>query len=156
MSYIEPLNVCMPNGRRVEAKITQMGKNIRVQVDSLDVVKKDDASFAKDGVISFTVERVKYAETIVKLEKYLEDLFLKGMADEDLHRSLGIKSKSGRTKRTRSKGKIRRASGKGNFPSVHSGSRGGESPKSNWERNPSTKMAESSNSNSGEQDTERN
>jgi len=147
--YVHPLNVCSPEGKRVDAKVTQMGKSCLIEVDFLEVVMKDDPPFAKDGVISFKSDSTKHQEIIFKLEKYLEDLFLKGMADEDLHRSLGIEPESGGIKKSRSKGKIRRASGKGNFPSVHFGSRRGESTEGDRSGDPDIEMAESSDKDSG-------
>jgi len=153
--YIRPLNVSTPKGQRVEAKIARFDEVMQIQVDFLDVVKKDAPPFAEDGVINFAVDREEYEETIIKLEKYLEDLFLKGMADEDLRRSFGIELKSGRVKAARLSRKARSSKRKGYSSSVHSGSRGRESAASDRPRNSNPEVAESSDPDSGKQDSER-
>ena len=130
MSYIRPLKVSTPEGKRIEAEIIRMQDYVQVAIPFLDAVKKDDPPFAKDGVIHFPVERSKYEETIVKLEKYLESLFLKGMGDEDLHRSLGVKLKSGGVKKSRFSGKAKVPGGEGSTAGVYPGPRGDEPSKS--------------------------
>ena len=148
--YVHPLNVCSPEGKRVDAKITQMGSLCKIEIDFLEVVKKDNPPFAKDGVISFESDSTKHQEIIFKLEKYLEDLFLKGMADEDLHRSLRIESKSRRDKAARLSRKARSSKRKGNTPSVHFGARGGEQTESDRPRDSNIEVAESSDKDLGE------
>jgi len=128
---------------------------MRIEVDFLDVVKKDDPPFAEDGVIIFTVERKDYEETIIKLEKYLEDLFLKGMADEDLHRSLRIEPKSGRVKAARLSRKARSTKRKRYSAGVHSGTRGREQAESDRPGNSDAEVASSGYSNFERQDQDR-
>jgi len=66
----KPLKVCFPAGERVTAQVTVVpGSRVVVQVPKFD--------------IKFSVEQAKYKESLRRLEKYLEDLILKGMADED-------------------------------------------------------------------------
>lgn len=153
--YIRPLNVSTPKGQRIEAKIARWGDIMQVDLDFLDVVLKDNPPFASEGMIHFAVERIEYEETIIKLEKYLEDLFLKGMADEDLHRSLRIKPKSGRDKTARLSRKARSSKRKGYSSGLHLSTRGRESTESDRSGNSNTKVAEGSDKDSGEQDPER-
>ena len=46
--------------------------------------------------IQFTVKKPEYKLAIKKLEKYLEDLILKGMADEDFNPGIGADFDPGR------------------------------------------------------------
>jgi len=153
--YVRPLNVSTPEGRRIEAEIIRMQDQIQVVVPFLEVVKKDNPPFAKDGVIHFPVERKNYEETIIKLEKYLEDLFLKGMADEDLHRSLRIEPKSGRVKAARLSRKARSTKRKGSPAGLHFGTRRGEPTESDRPGNSDVEVAPSSYSNFERQDQDR-
>jgi len=79
----KPLKVCFPAGERVTAQVTVVpGSRVVVQVPKFD--------------IKFSVEQAKYKEALRRLEKYLEDLILKGMADEDSNPSIGADFDPGR------------------------------------------------------------
>ena len=149
-SYARPLKVSNPEGERIYAKVFRSGDNVRIEINYLEVVKKDDPSFAHNGVITFNVPKEKYSETIKILTQYLEDLFLKGMADESIYTSLGAKSKLRRTKKSGSAKKVGISERVGSTSSVHVGPRGDESPESSRRRKSESEMAESGDSeNSG-------
>ena len=145
-NYARPLKVSAPDGERIYAKVFQLGDNIKIEINYLEVVKKDDPPFAHNGVITINVPRKKYSETIASLTQYLEDLFLKGMADENIYTSLGVKPKSRRTKKSDPGRETKRVEGKGDSPSVHISPRGDESSESSRGRESESKMAEGSNS----------
>ena len=143
ISHPRPLKVSTAEGERIVAKITSfpMKGTVRIEVPFLEEVKRDAPPFSKDGIIIMTCERKVYMETIYKVTKYLEDLFLKGMADEDIDSSTGPQSESRRIKKNdieRANGKIER---KRDSPSVHSSSRRDKSTKSTRGRKSDSKVA---------------
>lgn len=149
--YARPLKVSTPDGERIVARVLRHGDRARIEVNYLEVVKKDDPPFAHNGVISFSVPVAKYPKVIETLTKYLEDLFLKGMADEDTYTSLGAKPKPRRTAKRDSGGKAASVEGEGSSAGVHLSPRRDEPPKSSWGGKSSPKVAEGSDpSDSGE------
>lgn len=129
-TYAKPLKVSTPEGERIYASITKVPDRVIIEVRPLEVVKEDDPPFAHNGVIRFSCKRENYSETIKILTQYLEDLFLKGMADESIYRGLGVKSKSRRTKKSDSSREVESDSGEGDSSSIHSGSRGDQQTES--------------------------
>jgi len=119
-NYVRPLNVSSPDGKRIIAHIISTGDNKRIiEVAFLEEVKKDDPPFACNGQIRFSCKREKYVETIKILEKYLEDIFLKGMADENIYSSLGTKSKRRGVKKQNIETEIIINKRKRNSPGLH-------------------------------------
>jgi alpha-glucosidase (family GH31 glycosyl hydrolase) len=149
--YQRPLKVSTPDGERVIANITS-GALVTITVPRLDVVAKDNPLFAKDGVIRLTVKREKYQETIRVLTQYLEDLFLKGMADEDTYTSLGAKPERKRTTRKDTSREERTIEGERDTASVHVSTRRNESTESVGSRDTSTEVDKSSNSEDSTED----
>ena len=145
--YPRPLKVSTPEGKRIYAKIFRLGENIRIEINYLEEVKKDDPPFSVNGVIRMRVPIEKYKDTIKLLTKYLEDLFLKGMSDEDTYTSLGAKPKSRRSKKINTGGKTKDLERERDTSSIHSGTRGRESTESYRRGKTNSKVAESSNSN---------
>lgn len=139
--YTKPLRVATPEGRRIIAFITQMDDNIRIEVPYLEVVEKDNAPFSDNGIIRFNIPRKQYAETIQILTKYIEDLFLKGMADEDIYRSLGAEPPTRRTPKPDTTRKIIDVEGKRDSSSLHISPRGSEPTKSVGGRKSNSKVA---------------
>jgi len=154
--YARVLYVSTPKGEEIKAKVARMGERMRVQVDPLGVVKKDNPPFAKDGAIDFVVPIGVYEETIIKLEKYLEDLFLKGMSDEDLHRSLRTGPNSRGDEKSHFRGKTRSSKGERYPARLHPGTRRNITAKSGRARKSNTEVAKGSDQNSGREDKERN
>ncbi len=144
--YPRPLKVSTPEGKRIYAKIFRLGENIRIEINYLEEVKKDDPPFSVNGVIRMRVPIEKYKDTIKLLTKYLEDLFLKGMSDEDTYTSLGAKPKSRRSKKINTGGKIKSLERERDIPSLHSGTRRFKSPESFGGRETNLEVAKSSNS----------
>jgi len=97
--YIRPLKVATPEGEQIQAHVLVAGERRIIEIAYLKEVQKDDPPFACNGQIRFSCNREKYLETIKILERYLENIFLKGMADEDIYSSLGAKPKRRRTKK---------------------------------------------------------
>lgn len=128
--YAKPLKVSDPDGNRIVAQITRVGETVLIEVPYTEVVKKDDPPFARNGVVRFSVPRQGYTETLAVLTKYYEDLFLKGMADEDIYTSLGAKPTKRRVKKSNPPRATIDVEGKGRDSGLHSGARGDESPKS--------------------------
>jgi hypothetical protein len=127
MWYKRLLNVSTPKGKRIEAVITQSGTNVNIRVDYLSVVEKDNPEFAKNGVISFTVAKTNYKETLHILTKYLEDLFLKGMSNENLYSSIGASSNKRRNAKKNKPRKVESTKREGDTSSIHDSARGNES-----------------------------
>lgn len=150
--YAKPLKVSSPDGDRIYANILSSGKDVRIEVAYLEVVKKDDPPFAHNGVITFMTTREKYQQTIIALTKYIETLFLKGMANEDIYTSLGAEPPVRRTKKIDTERKTGGTSGKGNTSGLHLGTRGNKSSESAGTREPGTEVAESDNKSPDESD----
>jgi len=144
--YARPLKVSTPDGKRIYAKIFRSGDNAKIEINYLEVVKKDDPPFAHNGMITLNVPVKKYSETLAILTQYLEDLFLKGMADESIYTSLGAKPKSRRIKKSDPGGEAKIFEGERNSPSVHFSSRRDESSESSRGGQSKSEVAESSDS----------
>ncbi len=126
--YSRPLKVSTSEGRQIIANIRRIGENVIIEVSEyIEEVKKDDPPFAKNGFIRFSCKYEKYRETIEILTKYLEDLFLKGMVNEDIYTGLGAKSKPRKIEEDDFPREIRISKGEGDTPSVPSGARGNKS-----------------------------
>jgi len=119
--YLKLLNVSTPKGKRIEAHITTFSGTIIIKVENLKEVEMDDPPFAKKGRIIIKCERVKYKEVIEKLTKYLEDLFLKELLNEDIYTSIGNDNVKGRNAKKNSSRKTGSFKGKGNSSSIYSG-----------------------------------
>lgn len=142
LKYARVLKVSSPDGKRIYAKIFRLKGDVIIEVNYLEVVKKDNPPFAHNGVIKMHASLIKYKETLNLLTKYLEDLFLKGMADEDTYSSLGAKPKSRRTKKINSGGEAKSFERKRSPASLHVSSRGNESTESSGRGKTDSKMAE--------------
>jgi len=119
--YLKLLNVSTPKGKRIEANITSFSDAIIIKVEYLKEVERDEPPFAKKGKIVIKCERIKYKEVILKLTKYLEDLFLKELLNEDIYTSIGngdVKRGNAKKNTSRKTGSIKRT---GNSASVYSG-----------------------------------
>jgi hypothetical protein len=127
MKYKRLLNVSTPEGKRIEAIISPSGTNVNIRVEYLDVVEQDNPEFAKNGVISFTVVKTKYKGALNILTKYLEDLFLKGMSNENLYSSIGITSNKRRNAKKNKPRKVESTKREGDTSSLHDSARGHES-----------------------------
>lgn len=113
----KPLKVCFPSGERVIAKITPVpGGKIVVAVPEFS--------------IKFSVERLKYKEALKRLEKYLEDLILKGMADENFDTGSGADFDPGRAPEESTGGQVERPKRPRRPTGVHAGPRGNKSTES--------------------------
>ena len=151
ISYPRPLKVSTPDGKRIVAKITSVpGGKVKILIPFLDEVKRDDPPFAKDGVIKMQCTRIDYVNVIRKVTHYIENLFLKGMADEDIDPSVSPQLDPGTTEGDDPEREDGSAEGEGDSPSVYSGARGSESTKSSGRRKSSSSVAES-----GDPETER-
>lgn len=140
--YTKLLKVSTPEGKRIPAIINRTGKKVSIGVNYLKIVERDDPPFAKRGIINISCNLSKYIQTVNLLTQYLEDLFLKGMTDESIYTSLGVKSKSRRTKAKNIERKIGKSERKRGSSSVQSGARRDESSKSSGRRNSDSEMAE--------------
>lgn len=120
--YTLPLSVATPEGKLIEAYVLSHKGVVVISVQYLKEVEIDNPSFAKDGVIMLKCSLTNYKETVIRLTKYIEHLFLKGMADESLYSSLGGRARSGRNKKQDIKGKVGESEGRVNS-SLHSRTR---------------------------------
>jgi hypothetical protein len=148
-TYKRRLKVSFPNGKPVEARISYSNGIAIITLPHYEIVKKDNPPFAKDGAIQITVSQKEYVNVINQLTKYLEDLFLKGMADEEIKNALrnsshGNKTKSGRNKREAGSRSTKSTKGKGNDSGLHTGSGGTVPSESDREGSEDTDVASSS------------
>jgi hypothetical protein len=150
--YSRPLKVSTPEGKRIIANILQMGESNRIEIAFIEGVQKDNPPFAQNGVIRFVYEKEKHQEVISALEKYLEDIFLKGMADEDTYTSLGAKPKPRGVKSPSSERKIRGTERERKPDRIYSRPRRGKQTESDRGGDADSEMAESGDQGSGEQD----
>lgn len=90
--YRRTLNVSTAKGKTIVANIMQNGDQINIQIPYLSEVEIDKPRFAKDGVINFNVQQSLFSSAIRILEKYLEDLFLKGLENEN--RNTGVTART--------------------------------------------------------------
>lgn len=152
--YTRPLKVSSPKGKRVYAQVYPSKDKCLIEINYLEVVKKDNPSFANNGIIKFTCEKIKYPQVILALEKYLEDLFLKGMSNENIYTSIGASPKPGRVKTKNTERKVRTTKREGSTSGVHIGSGGIKSSEDTRPRHGNIEVAESSDSSdSGEDKT---
>lgn len=94
------LKVCDPSGKVVISKVTYLNGVATIELPFIEAVKKDNPEFAKNGVVKYTVPQRRYQKAKEGLTKYLEDLFLKELAeDETIYPGNGGKSNPGRTKK---------------------------------------------------------
>ncbi len=139
--YKKLLKVATPEGKRIVATISPYANNVIVKIDYLEVVKKDNPKFAKEGKIKFSCPKPKYREAMIILTQYLEDLFLKGMSNEDIHTSLRICTNKGRNaKKDRSK-KVGSNTGTGDSTSIHISARGNEQTESSKRKEQDTNIS---------------
>lgn len=103
--HIKLLKVSDPKGFRIKVFVTKNNKTVTIKSDVIEVVKKDKPLFSNNGKICMNVELKNYKEAITKLTKYLEDLFLKELNDNDI-------SHSSDATKTKSVGNIEQRSGK--------------------------------------------
>ncbi len=142
--YKRPLKVSTPDGKRIIANVSPCDINVIVNIDYLKEVKKDKPVFAKDGKIRFVCAKAKYKQAIELLTKYLEDLFLKGMADENIYTSIGASINQRGNSEKNKPGKNDSPEGKGDSASVHTGSGRKESTKSTGGKISNTELDKSS------------
>ena len=120
-TYLKLLKVSTPKGHRIRSHITSFKDIVNIKVEYLKEVELDKPPFAKKGKIIIKCEKKKYQEVIKKLTKYLEDLFLKELLNEDIHPSIRNDNvKRGNAKKNTS-GKTGSIKGKGDSSSVYSG-----------------------------------
>lgn len=124
------LKVSTSKGERIIAEIRSIEDSIRIKVKFNELVKQDNPSFAKDGVIVMTCKREDYQKTLQHLTKYFEDLFLKGLSNENTNTSTRISNDSRGNKEQTESYSIGVDPGKGSDSSVYSRSRRTKSTKS--------------------------
>jgi hypothetical protein len=128
--YKRKLNVSSPDGMPVYITVIPSRDSVAIRSEVYDLIKKDNPKFSKNGAICFNCPKDKYQESVFILTKYFEDLFLKGMSNEDLHTSFGIKPvKRGNAGKDKSS-KTSRIKGKGDSSSIHSSTGGTEQAES--------------------------
>ena len=118
------LKVSTSEGRRIHASVFKRTEDqVLIRVPYIKLVETDNPPFAKKGVIEMIVDTKVYQKTIIKITKYLEDLFLKGLKDEDNRSSSGASNDSRRVKSKNKTGVAGKDEGEGSDSSVHSSSR---------------------------------
>ena len=110
---IKTLKVATPDGVAVTAEIRPSSTTVMVRIPKFS--------------IEYSVEKVKYKLSIKLLEKYLEDVILKGMADENFDTSIGVEFDPGGTKGKNLRGKVKRTERARRPAGVHLGARGKKS-----------------------------
>jgi len=144
---IKKLKVSTPKGESITAVIKADKDVFTLSVNYLEAVEKDNPKFADKGVIRVSGPRTKYSNIIKAIEKYLEDLFLKELSNEDTSTSDGSGLDKRATHEIASSGKDKSTKRKGNSSSVRDSARGDESPeKSKNEDVRNTSMAEENDS----------
>ncbi len=146
------LKVSTSDGKRIKATIYASKNNVRIVVEPIFLVTNDNPPFLKNGVINVTCTRKDYQKTLQTLTKYLEDLFLKGLNDGDIHTSTKVGANTRRTESKNPTGYIGINEGEGRDTSVHARARREESTKSTGGRKQSTEVDSVSDKDSGEQD----
>jgi len=132
------LNVSLPSGEAVVAKIHHMGGRIIIEIPKFKI-----------KVSSLQKE---YKATIRALEKYLEDFILKGMANEDFDPSLRISDDSGGIDKVNIRRETKTDKGQGSSSGLHFGTRRKKSTESVRRRASTSKVDESSYSSSSRKD----
>jgi hypothetical protein len=138
--YKKVLQVATPEGEKIVAHVQKSGTWVIINVPYLEAVKKDKPEFAKKGIINFKVKLSDYSNAIISLTKYLEDLFLKEMSDENNRTSIRTKSKSGRNERKDTETKTGTTEGEGDSASLHDSTRGNQQTQSDRGRTADSKM----------------
>ena len=127
--YYKPLKVSDTDGKRIIAKIIQLGENVTIKLPFIQAVKKDKPEYAKNGNINITVKRENYTLMVVLLEKYLEDLFLKDLKNENRNSSVRNDNVTTRIKKLYTTGDIKKPARKRDTASVYSGTGGDKQSK---------------------------
>lgn len=127
---LKPLKVSTPEGKRIYANVFKVGDQVTIEVSFLEQVKKDAPPFANNGVIRFKCEQKDYVGAMQTLTKYLEDLFLKGMVNENIRASFGSESRPERDSEQDLKGEARIPEGEGDTSGLHPRARGRKQAKS--------------------------
>jgi len=151
--YKKLLKVARADGKRIEANVYPLADNtVTIKVDFLEEVMEDKPAFSYDGKIVITVKKMLYADTIVILESYLENLFLKGLADEDVNTSTGADADSGRNESEDIKRETDSDEGEGDTASIHSSPRRTEQTKSSRRRYKTHSVDKGSSAEAGSED----
>lgn len=120
ISYTKPLKVCHSNGEIIIARIFPFGDKVKIKIKYIKEVEEDNPKFANDGRINFNCSKNNYNNVIKKLTSYLENLFLKGIGNENIHTGIGVPNvKRGNAKKNSTR-TIGTTEGKGNSSSIHS------------------------------------
>ena len=144
-SYEKKLLVAYPNGRRVKAKIVRVINQVIITTERIVYLDSQKDPFIKDGRIKITCEQKDYFDAIMKIEKYLESLFLGVLNNESIdtgNRTAG--DKRGNVE-VNTAGKMEPDKRKGATKVVHSGPRRDFKTKSSERRNTGVEMAKESN-----------
>ncbi|MCK5609604.1 hypothetical protein KAR91_47455 [Candidatus Pacearchaeota archaeon] len=134
MKRVKVLRVSTPEGESVKAIVEHYDGKFNLSIGFIEAVKIDNPSFSKNGSIKVNGTISSYPKIINGITKYLEDLFLKEMKDEDNDSSDGNKPISTGNKKStpaRDTGKNKR---EGDSSSLHSSSRGDESTEKSGKR----------------------
>lgn len=143
------LKVCNPSGKTVFASVKYLNGEAEISVPFIEGVKKDNPEFAKNGIINYTVPRHRYQKALKGLTKYLENIFLKELAeDEIIHSSNGGGCNSGRVKKESSAGSNEKFDGKNDNPVCDRG-RGKKQSPSDRGRIENSNLVESGDSENG-------
>lgn len=147
-SYRKPLGVSTPEGKRIIATVTPLGKGIvKIQLPYLEAVKKDGTKNGRLGVIT---NRRNYGDAITKITRYMESLFLKEMSNDNSDTGKRAKNKSGRNPKYVVGVDKAKPGGERTVESIHSGSRRNHSSESNRKRKSNDNMASEDNRESEE------
>ncbi len=119
--YDKVLRTGDSKGNRIHLKVSANGLgSVRITSNAIEAVKRDRPKFAnKDGRLILDVSVKDYPEAIIKLESYLEHLFLKELENEDVHTSIGTGNDSRRNKKQVESSTVGVDEGKGNSSSVY-------------------------------------
>jgi len=152
--YKKKLRVCFPEGGLVFANVNYRNGHAIIRVDKLEIVKKDNPEFAKDGVIIADVIQKNYSKMMITIENYLESLMLKELENENRSTSNGVGVRSARLKKSDTSRRLEEDTGEGENTSVHSGTRGDEYAEGSRKRKHSAPVDESGDKESGEENKE--
>lgn len=119
VKYSKPLNVSNTKGQRIVALVYPIFNDVVIKLPYIEEVEKDNPSFAYKGIITIKCIKSKYKNVVVTLTQYLEDLFLKGIANEDIYTSLGITNVKGRNDKQDSGRKTTKIEGSRNTASLY-------------------------------------
>lgn len=94
--HLKLLKIARADGQRIKAKVYgDVAGRVTIKVEYLSEVMEDNPDFAHKGQIVMRIVQADYHATILKIESYLENLFLKGIANESLPSSDGTDIDSG-------------------------------------------------------------